>query len=353
MKSGVKNLLINCAKIEPGESVLVVREDPLLGWYTDTVSARVLEGLAELSITPTVIDVGPPSNEPDASILAAIDLNDCTIYLARLGDQDRFGQLPAGRRSVMCYARDEAMLESDYCEADYEAFKAFKLAIDQVIASATEIRVSCLLGTNLVGQGPGQEHGEQDVSVLRFPLGVPTPVLAETFSGQVAVAHFLTPTGSRVYDPPSVLLSSPAIVSLDKGRVSDIQGEPATVQSIRQHYEHVASLFNLDRDAVHSFHAGIHPACAYTTTASANPDRWSNTVFCNPRFVHFHTGALTPPAEICWMILDPTIRIDGVALWENGRLMPERFGPTQACLAQWPVLGVLCAAPSQEVGLVA
>jgi hypothetical protein len=34
------------------------------------------------------------------------------------------------------------------------------------------------------------------------------------------------------------------------------------------------------------------------------------------------------------MIQDPTVSIDGIALWENGRLHAEQFGLTKAVLDQ-------------------
>jgi len=52
------------------------------------------------------------------------------------------------------------------------------------------------------------------------------------------------------------------------------------------------------------------------------------------------------------MILDPTITIDGVALWENGRLHPERFASTMKVLRAEPKLANAFSAPISEVGLV-
>ena len=89
----------------------------------------------------------------------------------------------------------------------------------------------------------------------------------------------------------------------------------------------------------------------YDKPASSDPVRWSQTVFASPRFLHFHTCGTGPPGEICWMILDPTITIDGVALWENGRLHPERFASTIKVLRAAPKLANAYSAPVSEVGL--
>ena len=89
---------------------------------------------------------------------------------------------------------------------------------------------------------------------------------------------------------------------------------------------------------------------AYEDSAAADPVRWTGTVFQHRRILHFHTCGTGPPSEICWMILDPTIRIDGVALWENGKLNFERFEATGRVLDAFPGLAAAFAAPTAPCG---
>lgn len=352
MHPGIENLLTHCARLEGTERVLIVQEDPALGWYDPFVMSALCEGLAQLGIEPTAVKVAGPSNTNDDALSEQVAAHDCTIYLARVGDQDRFGQAPTGTRSVMCYARDQAMLDSPFCTTDYRAFRQLKQAVDQVFTQARQITINCALGTNLNGDmAPGKHSGEADVSVLRFPLGVPTPVMADSFTGQVALANYLTPTGNRVYQPASVPLAQTTIANVVRGAIIGFTGDAPTVGSIQAHYEKVASQFNIEPMSVHSWHAGIHPGCAYTARAADNPDRWSNTVFCNPHFVHFHTCGQYAPAEICWMVKDPTINIDGKALWEAGELKLDRFEPTRTCIEDWPVLKDLVQSGPVPLGL--
>jgi hypothetical protein len=51
-----------------------------------------------------------------------------------------------------------------------------------------------------------------------------------------------------------------------------------------------------------------------------DPDRWSNSVFTSPRWLHFHTCGAYAPGEICWMVGEPKVEVDGKALWREGRL---------------------------------
>lgn len=349
---GAHNLLINCAKLQSHESLLIICEDPALGWYDDEAPKAIARAAEKLGVNPTMLAVGQPENDIDPAVDAAISQHDCTIYFARIGDQDRFGQLPPGKRSVMCYIRDVDMLASDYGQAHYLAFRDFKNAIDEILLSAENIEITCPLGTRYQGSASQQLREQKtDVSILRFPLGVPLPIGSAMFSGRVALTHFLTPTGSKSYQPASIALEGTTFVEVEHGRIKGFSGDSDQVARINQHYDMVAEKFGIDRDIVHSWHAGIHPGNEYLASAADDPDRWSNTVFTNPRFLHFHTCGDYAPAEICWMVLDHTISADGKQLWDKGRLQPENFDQTKSCLQQWPELKNLFANPSQEVGL--
>ena len=195
--------------------------------------------------------------------------------------------------------------------------------------------------------------GGADVSVQRFPLGVPKPMNASGFSGRVAVARYLAPTGSKVYQPATLEIECTIFAEIESGRIKDFSGDDACVAQARAHYERVASLFGIDGHVVHSWHAGIHPACTSRRNAAEDPDRWANTVFPNPRFLHFHTCGDYAPGEICWMVLDHTITVDGEALWEKGCIRVEAFPQLRECLDAWPVLKPLFASPAEVVGVTA
>ena len=55
--------------------------------------------------------------------------------------------------------------------------------------------------------------------------------------------------------------------------------------------------------------------------------------------------------NFCWMVLDPTISVDGVVLWEEGVLEPQRSLTTHQCLLDWPELVPLFAKGNGAVGL--
>lgn len=354
---GARNLLLSCAGVSAGERLLILHEDPALGWYNAETPALVARVARELGATVKLRQTGGPDNRfietPPGDGTEAIDAGyDCTIFFARIGDQLRFESAGANRRRVMCYVTSLAALASAYGCVEYAAMAAFRDAIDDVLLHASEITVSCPLGSDLRGRvhEPGRD-APADVTVRRFPVGVHVPIDAAAFSGEVKLARYLTPTGSRVYDPAWLRLDTPITAVVAEGRVTSYLGNAADVARVEGHYAQVAGQFALAPDVVHSWHAGIHPGCGFAGRAEDNPDRWSNTVFTSPRFVHFHTCGSAAPGEICWMVLDPTICADGVPLWQGGTLQPERFDRTRQCLQRWPHLRQLIGGGNGPVGL--
>ena len=349
---GARNLLVNCANMKLAETLLIVQEDPELGWY-DASLAEYVKSVAEgLGVMVTNVKVGAPENNRSPSVLKAINAHDCTIFFARVGDQDRFAAPVPGKRSVMCYARDCEMLASSYGWASFQAFKEMKEAVNNIIFAAKRIEISCPLGTEFCGEIPSKNQKlEQDVGLQRFPLGVAAPVPADQFSGRIALAHYLTPTGSKVYDPSFLKLETTSFVEVAYGKILSFSGDTDEVRRIENHYDCVSRDLNIERNHVHSWHGGIHPGCNYQMDAFDDPDRWSNSVFTNPRFLHVHTCGNYAPGEICWMLLDPTVFIDGARLWDKGRLMPNAFAKTEQCIERWPELAPLFENPAQSIGL--
>jgi hypothetical protein len=325
MAAGARNLLVDCGEFEAGDEVLIVHEDPALGWYDLAAPMAVAFEARRLGLRARLLQVGGPGNGRQAALEIADHAN--VVFFARIGDQDRFAEAVAGRTVVMSYARDGRALGSAYGQTSHKAMLALKAAVDEVLLGADRIDIACPLGTRVSGTlAPQHRHAEADVSVRRFPMGVPQPVAADRFSGRVALGRWLTPTGSRVYAPASVELEAPVFARIDAGRIVEFEGDAAVVAKVRAHYDHVAGLFGIDRDAVHSWHAGIHPASDYPHPPEADPDRWSNSVFTSPRWLHFHTCGAYAPGEICWMVGEPKVEVDGKALWREGRLWLDRPG---------------------------
>ena len=342
--SGALNLLQNCMDVQASDTVLLVCESPALGWYDEEATEVLGAAIQQIGAAFSMIEVGHPDEPLPVTYKDMVNQSSAIIYLSRIGDQDRFTDKLPGKKVAMLYVRDGAALQSEYASIDHNAMKHFKTSVDRIMTSAKRITITCPLGSEIEctispeDYSPKNCYGGGDVAVKRFPLCVPQPILAKEMSGRVALADWLTPTGSRSYSPAVCKIDDVVFAEVEAGRITGFHGDNESVSRIEKHYEFVSKKFAIDKYIVHSWHAGIHPACSYPHNINDDPDRWSNNIFGSPRYVHFHTCGAYPPGEICWMVRDPTIQIDGTSLWEKGRLMYNNFPQTKDVTNLWPTL---------------
>jgi hypothetical protein len=327
LEVGAANLVTGCAGITSGQKVLVVAEDPALGWFDEIAPRAVAETARRLGAEVAIMPVGDPANAPPPGLAGAVADADVVIYFARIGDQDRFVDDGSGALRVVSYARTARALASVFGRRDHRKMLELKRRVDHAFQGVDDIEISCPLGTRLRGPGPAEVSKVPDVAVRRFPMCVPSPVSAQGFSGEVVLAEYLTPTGSRVYYPPWLALPEPVIAEVENGRIVGFRGAPAIVERVEAHYAAVAERFGILADAVHSWHAGIHDGCTFEGQPATDPDLWSNSVFGSPGYLHFHTCGDYPPGEICWMVAAPTIIADGRAIWREGTLTCQEILP--------------------------
>ena len=354
LERGALNLLLGCAQAKSGDSLLILHEDPALGYFGPGLAEAIAAAGKAIGLDVRLCAV--PFDEHAETLPAelAVEMGraDHTLFLARLGDQLRFRELPAGARPIVSYVLDQHAMASAFGAAPHAAFVALKGAFNRLFASAGDIHVTCPLGTDFRGRPPLPDGGEApDVGIKRFPVSVFAPIDAASFSGKVAVAHLLVGTGSKYYQPYGIPLRSTLFARLEHGRIEGWEGLPDEVARAELHYRHVSNLFGIDGGFVHSWHAGIHPGCVYPERAEASYERWSGSAFGNPRLLHFHTCGAYAPGEICWNVVDPTIRVDGVAIWENGVINIHAVPGAPDILAAYPAARELFDNPARAIGI--
>lgn len=354
IERGVRNLLDACARAQRGDRLLIVEESPALRYYGEGLGEAVAHCAAKagLSVERREAPFTPSLDAMPDDLGEAMRNYDHILFLARIGDQLRFTAMPGGAQPIVSYVLDSDALASPFAGSSYRSFLDLKYALDRLIAGARHIHVSCPRGTDYTAWlEPRDEAPAGDVTVKRFPISVFSPVLCGEFSGTVAVMHCLAGTGSRYYEPYGLRIDKPVFARVEGHRITGWEGPAETVAQVRAHYDQVANRFGIDPDFVHSWHAGIHPGCGYAGSAFDNLERWSGSAFGNPRLLHFHTCGDYAPGEICWNIVDPTVTIDDVPVWENGRLYPERFDGGSDILAGNADLAALFKNPRREIGL--
>jgi len=353
LNRGLSNMLEDAIQVQPGVKVLVAYEHASLGWYDGELKDRVIEYCRDtLGVEVDSVEVGLPANTPSTPLEERLQAQsfDWVIFLARLGDQGRFDEDHDGPRKLMVYTRRVSQLESTFGTVSQAAMLSLKSVVDGLIARAKTTTITCPYGTELTSghnaevsqsdpsEGQGASGASKDVTVVRFPAAVSTPVSAKAFSGQVVLRYGLTSTGSRVYDPPNLPIAEPVTAHVVNGRINRFEGRDQDVQGVREHYERVASRFGIEPMIVDSWHQGLHPG----TDASLDPADdlclWGETLFTSPQYLHFHTCGEYPPGEICWMVEFPTLTLDGRKLYEDGRIRVDAFEEFRPCFDQHPEL---------------
>lgn len=349
--AGALSLLRDCVHGDPGERLLIVEEPKGAGYYDD--DAPQMAAAAGRAMGMRVYETQAPDSLSEAEEVSAfIDSLkgfDHVVFFTRVGDQIRFSDLPGMPPSTMCYALDREMLESAFGTACHHGMCELKAAIDEAFAAASEARVTCPSGTDYAGDPSSFAAESADVSLKRFPMLVPRPVPAAGFRGRIALTRFLVGTGSRFYEPYSLPLAGVVFAHVEDNRIAGFEG--AEADAVRAHYLDVGGRFGLDPWFVHSWHAGMHPGCGFAAEAESQIIRWSGSAFGNPRVLHFHTCGDFAPGEISMNVFDPTVTLDGVAVWEDGRLFPERLDGCARVLARHPRLAELFHAPRRDIGI--
>ncbi len=351
--AGAMALLRDCVGGQAGERLLLVSEVESTGFYDDQAPKQTAAAARALGMCVYEMQSHSSfSNETEKTLLInSLSGFDHVVFFSRVGDQIRFLPELNIPPSTMCYTLNREALNSNFGTACHHGMQEIKAAVDRALDSANEIKVTCPLGSEFIGRPDWSDQTSIDVSLKRFPLSVPKPITARGFTGRVVLSRFLVGTGSRYYDPYFLPLPNRVIAIVENGRIDRFEGDSADVERVENHYRHVAELFSIDPWCVDSWHAGIHPACHFEANAEEDILRWSGSAFGNPRILHFHTCGDYAPGEISWTLLDPTVYIDGVAVWDAGRLYPERTAEGREILSRHPKLAALFQNPVRDIGL--
>ncbi len=349
---GARNLLQNCAKAQAGERLLIAYEPAEFGYFDKDAVGVVTRAAQAMDLLVDSVDVGfnPDNPHLPTDLLERFEAADIILFLARLGDQLRFSEMPKGKKIIVSFALTRELFGSGFSNAHHDAFMEIKHEVNSLLATAQDVRITCSLGTDIRGRPEMNLEKDGDTSILRFPMSVFTPVPAHSFSGRVAMT-FLTGTGSRYYDDYTIEFDQPVFAVMKSGRLQRFEGVPADAALAEAQYDRVASMFGIDREFVHSWHAGMHPGCGYPWDMRDNYERWGGAAFGNPRILHFHTCGAYAPGEISWNVFDPSIEIDGTTYWEQGAFRVDRLPHGLDILDQYPCAARLFAHPDHDIGL--
>ncbi len=353
LAAGASNLLEHCAGVTEGDRILLIHEEEVHG-YSELEAVQVTAdccrqrgAIPQLHYEP----FRPESPSITRELQLRMEQSDVVIYFSRLADQLRFQQFPECIKTIVNYAANKQRLGAPFGTADYRAFQTIRRSIDSMIAASEHIVVTCPRGSRFSGSGDPEIGKVGEVFIRRFPMLVFAPVSAQRFSGRVAMPRILVGTSTDFYKPYGLQTREVLFADFEAGRLVRFDGLEEDVARANAHYDYVASRFDIDRNRVFSWHAGVHPANEYRQSAHEDYELWCNSAFGNPRILHFHTCGNISPGQISWNVLDPTIRIDEVTVWMEGKLLLENLDCGSEVAQAYPAVARLFANPLQQCGL--
>jgi len=321
--SGARNLLCGCVGLRSGDEVLLVREDAGSGIYDESAPACVEDEARKLGASVYSLCLPPvagPESVPRA-LQAAMEHVDHTIFFARMGDQLRFRKLPGAGTKTMVYALDAHLLGSEFSTIPYGFLQAVQKNLEAEIRKVSEWRITCPLGTDVVGQvdpSASEKMPPAEFTLKLFPVATFAPLSCATMEGRVVLTRWINLSVTHDLEPRFIRLARPIIAVVKAGRIVDFEGERADILAVRRYYDQVSSQLGVDPDVVHSWHAGINPKAHFPGSAADHPFRWACMIFASPRHLHFHTCGDYPPGEITWAVVDATVTFDGREYWREG-----------------------------------
>ena len=190
VEQGARNLLLNCAEMQSGQSLLILAEDASTGFFETALVDAISDAARALDIETTVqtVPFHPDVTHPCSKLASSMKSADRTLFLSRFGDQLRFSSELSAVDPVVSYVLDTHALASPFGRAHHQAFVQLKTVVNAALNAADDIHVTCPLGTDFRGTGHISEAQGSEVSVRRFPLSVFTPVPAKAFSSCAWIA---------------------------------------------------------------------------------------------------------------------------------------------------------------------
>jgi len=320
--AGVRNLLLSCAAVRSGDSVLLIVEPKGNDHYDSALAPFILSHARALGARAEIMSVAPGSGPEDVPVamMEAIEAAAHTIFLNRIGDQLRFAPLPGTGSKIMSYVLDMDFLGSDFAVTPYEVWESIQTRLVAQLDAARSYSIRCPRGTDLSMPLDGAliaQQGNGGFTVKNFPVMIVPPIPATGLNGKLVLSQALTSTYVHAYDDSILRLPSPLTLTIGNGRIVRIEGDRDLVARAEAQFVRVAGLFGGPTWAVNSWHAGINPFTFFPRPALSDIDRWSCVAFGSPRYAHFHMCG-SAPGDICGQVFDPTITFDDTVLWHNG-----------------------------------
>lgn len=328
IESGAINLLKNCAAVKKGDFIVIVGEFGPDPFFEPELCDVVAEVASKMDCTSEIVMVAPMAAGDDfpGHLAMAMEKADVTIFFSRLGDQQRFSDLPGTGKKIMTYTLTREHLGASFGRADYHIGREIQQKLLNTLINTKSYQIKAPCGTNLssdIGLSDNFLKDTQvttDFSVDLFPEMIFPPITCHNLQGKLVFRHFLLSTSTRIYENSALRINSDVIATVVNSRIVTFEGAPEEIKTIENHLKRAAAITGGDPYVINSWHTGINPHTFFNGDPYGNLEHWGTVAFGSPRYTHIHCAG-KDPGDICIQVFDATITCDNQVLWDQGQFV--------------------------------
>ncbi len=324
LADGIRNLLLRCVRVRPGQRLLLVGEAGEDVYYDAKLCLAVKRVADRLGAVTKVLYAEPVVDGTRVSdqVSREMKLSEAVVFFSRLGDQIRFLPSSVEAKKVMCYTLTEAHLQASFATLDHEKMTQMLQLIESSIHCASHYRIETADGTNLIGEIVADTDSKptKTFHVDLFPVMIFEPIVCHNLSGDLTISRFITSTSTRAYDDSVLMIDSPVSARVENSTITSLNGDSRTTCRIVQQLERAAQLSGGSPYTLHSWHTGINPGTFFEGNPYDNLEYWGTVAYGSPRYTHLHATGLDP-GDVAYHLMDATIRIDDELFWHEGRFV--------------------------------
>ncbi len=338
VREGARNLLINGCGVKQGTELVILNENGLVEPDVAEILQQEAEHLGAVVYVIWADSVPNPESLP-GPVMRAIANAEVTLMNHLLAASLRLVPFEGTGLKMMNMLFTWNQLGSPFGRTHYQVGREILKEISPKMATATNWRITCPLGTDLRAKVPakssaGSSGTGDSFTLLSFQLSVSGVYSNLESNGKLAV-QWVTPSTTRVLNAKGISLPSPVLTTIENGRMVDFEGNQDSIDRLTEYLERAGDEVGKDGFLINSWHAGTHPRCGTDITPAEDMFAWILLAHGNPRLTHLHVIGKEPPGEGSLPLLDPTITFNGEAIWENGRLVCTRDPAFRKRIARW------------------
>ena len=326
IEAGARNLLLNCAEVTAGDSILLVGEQSESAYFDPVLCDDVAQVARGLGVEARVILAEPVANASQfpQSISDAMLAVDKTIFFSRLGDQVRFLETPGNSKKIMCYTLTRKHLASPFASASFKSMKKIHDLLARKIMGSKKYHIESDCGTRLdseiIHDTESTKPAMTEFSLDLFPVMIFPPVNFCNLSGQLLLRDFLLSSSTRKYSDSVLILNSPVMAIIENSTIVDFEGDTNEITKVKRQFERAAKITGGDAYALNSWHTGINPYTFFDGDPYADLELWGTVTYGSPRYTHIHAAG-NDPGDISIQLFDASISFDDELFWDKGKFV--------------------------------